>query len=148
MTGEPYATYLKRRITAPLGLSHTGPCPEPMRPPSHAVGYLLGTKAVPVAGSYPFDSEAFAAGELCSTAGDLATWIDDLAHGRVVSAKTFEPQRRRLQQHHLQNGPGRSRATSDRGRHRARVPEVDHSGLAPSPAVACASSGVKLMTSD
>jgi CubicO group peptidase (beta-lactamase class C family) len=90
VTGEPYGTYLKRRILSPLGLSHTGPCLESMRLPADAVGYLLGKQAVPVTGSRSFDSESFAAGELCSTAGDLVKWMNDLAHGRVVSAKTYK----------------------------------------------------------
>jgi D-alanyl-D-alanine carboxypeptidase len=92
VTGQSYAAYLERRIIAPLGLSHTGPCPDQMAPPTDAVGYLLpiGAPLLTVTGSYPFDSEAFAAGELCSTVGDLVKWANDLAHGRVVSARTYK----------------------------------------------------------
>lgn len=90
VTGEPYNAYLEQRIIAPLGLSHTGPCPDQMSPPSDAIGYLLGSRPVAVTGSYAFDSEAFAAGELCSTVGDLVKWANDLAGGRVVSASTYK----------------------------------------------------------
>jgi CubicO group peptidase (beta-lactamase class C family) len=90
VTGESYNAYLEQRIIAPLGLSHTAPCPDQMSPPSDAIGYLLGSRPIAVTGSYAFDSEAFAAGELCSTVGDLVKWSNDLADGRVVSASTYK----------------------------------------------------------
>ena len=90
VTGEPYNAYVEQRIIAPLGLSHTGPCPDQMSPPADAIGYLLGSRPVAVTGSYAFDSETFAAGELCSTVGDLVKWANDLADGRVVSASTYK----------------------------------------------------------
>ena len=90
VTGQSYDTYLERRIIAPLGLAQTGPCPDQMTSHADAVGYLLGATPVPLTGLYAFGSEAFAAGELCSTAGDLVEWVNDLASGRVVSAKTYK----------------------------------------------------------
>ncbi len=90
VTGESYNSYLEKRIIAPLALSHTGPCPDEMSPPSDAIGYLVVSHAVAVTGSSAFGSEYFAAGELCSTVGDLVKWANDLADGRVVSASTYK----------------------------------------------------------
>jgi len=90
VVGQSYNAYLEKRIVVPLGLSHTGPCPDQMSPPSDAIGYLVVSHPVAVTGSYAFDSEFFAAGELCSTVGDLVKWANDLADGRVVSASTYK----------------------------------------------------------
>jgi CubicO group peptidase (beta-lactamase class C family) len=90
VTGQSYASYLQDHVLRPLALSHTGICPDKMGPPARAVGYLFpGTRPVEV-GAYPLASEAFSAGELCSTVGDLVAWIDDLASGRVVSPRTYK----------------------------------------------------------
>jgi CubicO group peptidase (beta-lactamase class C family) len=90
VTGQSYNSYLASHLLAPLGLSHTGPCPDSMQPPSQAVGNVVELNATlaPV-GKYPMSSEFFAAGELCSTVGDLVTWSNDLASGRVVSRGTY-----------------------------------------------------------
>jgi CubicO group peptidase (beta-lactamase class C family) len=89
VTGQSYASYLQGRVLRPLDLSHTGVCPDQMRPPGQAVGYFSDTRPGEV-GAYPFASEAFSAGELCSTVGDLVAWIDALASGRVVSPRAYE----------------------------------------------------------
>jgi CubicO group peptidase (beta-lactamase class C family) len=94
VTGQPYGSYLEDHVLAPLGLSHTGACPDDMRPPSDAVGYLVadqaGSSPVPVRGADPIPSDAFSAGELCSTTGDLVEWANDLASGRVVRPGTYK----------------------------------------------------------
>jgi D-alanyl-D-alanine carboxypeptidase len=90
VTGQAYNSYLASHLLAPLGLSHTGPCPDSMQAPSQAVGNIVGLNATlaPV-GKYPMSSEFFAAGELCSTVGDLVKWSNDLASGKVVSPGTY-----------------------------------------------------------
>jgi D-alanyl-D-alanine carboxypeptidase len=92
VTGQSYSSYLENQLLRPLGLSHTAPCPDEMRPPSHAVGYYvgIGSRGAVAVGTYPFASEYFAAGELCSTVGDLVKWANDLASGRVVSPSTYD----------------------------------------------------------
>ena len=90
VTGQPYSSYLEDQLLRPLGLSHTGVCPDEMRSPGQAVGYFLSSRLASVTGSYPFASESFAAGELCSTVGDMVEWVNDLASGRVVSPSTYK----------------------------------------------------------
>ena len=101
VTGQSYADYLERRILRPLGLSHTGVCPNDMRATSYALGYAPAPVVLKAFGTHPFASEAFSAGELCSTAGDLVKWANDLASGRVVSARTYNEMARPTQ---LPNG--------------------------------------------
>ena len=89
VTGESYNGYLEKRIIAPLGLSHTGPCPAQMSPPSDAIGYLLvGSQAMAVTGSYAFDSEVFAG---------RGTVLDRRRPGRVGQRPS--PRSGRLSQH-------------------------------------------------
>ena len=89
VTGQPYAAYLEDRILRPLGLSHTGVCPNDMHATSYALGYAPAPVVLRAFGTHPFASEAFSAGELCSTVGDLVKWSNDLASGRVVSARIY-----------------------------------------------------------
>jgi CubicO group peptidase (beta-lactamase class C family) len=88
VTGQSYSSYLQSRVLRPLGLSHTGVCPDEMGPPARAVGYT-GRPFIAV-GTVPAARDYFSAGELCSTVGDLTKWIADLASGRVVSPRTYE----------------------------------------------------------
>ena len=92
VTGLPYGAYLGRHILGPPGLWHTGPCPPAMRPPTQAQGYAsnIGLGAPPPVSNVPTDSEGFSAGELCSTVGDLVSWANDLASGRVVAPGTYK----------------------------------------------------------
>lgn len=90
VTGQAYASYLAAHVLRPLGLSHTGPCPPAMHPPAQAQGYAdnIGLGTPEAVSNVPTDSEGFSAGELCSTAGDLVRWANDLASGRVVAPGT------------------------------------------------------------
>ena len=93
VSGEPYLVYLDSHILGPLGLSHTGMCPDSPRPPELAVGYVPAPAPPPLwtsvgEGGVPA-SDGFAAGELCSTVGDLLKWSDALAHGEVVSSASY-----------------------------------------------------------
>jgi CubicO group peptidase (beta-lactamase class C family) len=88
VTGDSYERYLEDEVLRPAGLAATRPCdPEPVIP-HRAAGYFLRDTTVVNA---PRDSPVplFAAGSLCSTAGDLAAWNRALATGRVVSPASF-----------------------------------------------------------
>lgn len=95
-SGESYGTYLRRHLLSPLGLSHTGICPDSPRVPGQARGYyrlasgysVTGHLARSDVGAYPM-ADAFAAGDLCSNVSDLVTWSYALAHGGVVSAASY-----------------------------------------------------------
>jgi CubicO group peptidase (beta-lactamase class C family) len=83
VTGERFASYLRRAIVAPLSLRHTGYCDVGGGVATTVTGYDVE------AGSFdavaPVDmANPFAAGALCSSAGDLATWMTALMAGRVV----------------------------------------------------------------
>jgi len=86
VSGLSYPVYLDQYVIAPAGLQHTGYClPKPERV---AKGYYL-----PEDDFVPFSintSAVFAAGGLCSTAGDLLLWMDALASGKVVTDDSFQ----------------------------------------------------------
>ena len=108
---KPLAQAMHDRLFAPLRLQHTE-LPAPAvntipRPYSH--GYLYGSSSVALMGEPPYTLEqkaaaragtlrpkdytdvnhsvAMAAGGAISTANDLATWIEALVTGRVLSPK-------------------------------------------------------------
>jgi CubicO group peptidase (beta-lactamase class C family) len=84
VSGESYAGYLERTMLRPHGLVATHYCGG--RP--HATGYARRDTAV-VAMPPTRMAAVFAAGALCSTAGDLAAWSRALALGRVVSPESW-----------------------------------------------------------
>ena len=83
VTGERFASHLRRAIVAPLALQHTGYCDASDGVATTVTGYdLEGGSFDAVA---PVDmANPFAAGALCSSAEDLARWMTALVSGRVV----------------------------------------------------------------
>jgi D-alanyl-D-alanine carboxypeptidase len=87
VSGLSYSTYLAQHVFGPAGLTATSYCLEP--PADLAQSYLIGgPKWVSVKPENM--SLAFAAGGLCSTAGDLVAWQQALAAGRIVSAASYQ----------------------------------------------------------
>jgi D-alanyl-D-alanine carboxypeptidase len=88
VTGRPYDQLLQERLAGPLGLADTRYCF--LRPiiPRRAQGYARTPSgfqnAEPLGMTQPF-----AAGGLCSTVLDLATWTRALFAGRVVRPATL-----------------------------------------------------------
>jgi D-alanyl-D-alanine carboxypeptidase len=85
VTHQPYATIIRRRFTAPLGLTETSVCPA--IDGRVATGYTV--RAGRLAPADAADPYAFSAGGLCSTVGDLLRWTQDLIAGRVVSPASY-----------------------------------------------------------
>jgi CubicO group peptidase (beta-lactamase class C family) len=86
VSGLSYPDYLDRYVITPAGLPHTGYCLP--KPEGVAKGYYL-----PEGHLVPFPvntSAVFAAGGICSTAGDLLLWMDALASGRVVTPDSYQ----------------------------------------------------------
>jgi CubicO group peptidase (beta-lactamase class C family) len=85
VSGLSYADYLKQYVFSPAGLQHTDYCP--VAPAGVAPTYFEnGAGFTPV----PLNSTVlFAAGGLCSTAGDLVQWMKALAAGQVVQPDTY-----------------------------------------------------------
>jgi D-alanyl-D-alanine carboxypeptidase len=88
VTGDAYPEYLRAQFWAPLGMDETEYCgtrPHERLP----TGYARDRRgdAVPAAPWHP--SVLFAAGSLCSTAGDLAKWTVALGEGRVLAPESY-----------------------------------------------------------
>lgn len=88
VTGMSYAGFLEQRFFVPLGLTRTAYCgtgPAVPVPAGSFVVFGIATPARPVDMSIPF-----AAGALCSTAGDLVTWSRALATGAAIAPVSYE----------------------------------------------------------
>jgi CubicO group peptidase (beta-lactamase class C family) len=86
VSGMSYPDYLNQNIFPRASLQNTSYCLPP--PAGMARGYYL-----PGNGFEPLQlnvSAVFAAGGLCSTAGDLLLWMDALSSGKVVSPGSYQ----------------------------------------------------------
>ena len=79
-----YGQYLQDRLLAGLGMPHTGLCPE-SAPGNEARLYLDHRRPAPAISL----ADAFAAGQMCSTAADLVRWQAALRSGRVISMASY-----------------------------------------------------------
>lgn len=93
LTGRPYAEEIGRRILRPLGLRNTSfPGHRKNLPEPHARGYApYRGKMVDATRMNP--SLEYGAGEMISTAKDLATFFDALLGGKLVSARALTQMR-------------------------------------------------------
>jgi D-alanyl-D-alanine carboxypeptidase len=92
--GAPIRAQLAREFFDPLGMKHTFLLPgEPTNPPALISGYdeymPLGPHLI-APDCTSWDSLAFTAGAMASTADDLLRWLDALFHGRVVTSETLK----------------------------------------------------------
>lgn len=83
-SGMTYGRYLQDRLLASLGMPHTGLCPEPASG-KEARLYLDHRRPAPAISL----ADAFAAGQMCSTAADLLRWQAALRSGRVISMTSY-----------------------------------------------------------
>jgi CubicO group peptidase (beta-lactamase class C family) len=87
-SGQKYAKYLDAQFFKPLGLKQTSYCPSKTSDPAFALGYSKGASGTGRA-QFMDLSHPFAAGALCSTAGDFAKWQRALDGGKVVSPASY-----------------------------------------------------------
>jgi CubicO group peptidase (beta-lactamase class C family) len=87
VTGEEYADYLDEQFFTPLGMTSTHYCGELNRPIPTGFVRARGGKSVHADAWDP--SILFAAGSLCSTAGDLAKWEVALGEGHILSEASY-----------------------------------------------------------
>ncbi|HEU0054901.1 MAG TPA: serine hydrolase domain-containing protein [Longimicrobium sp.] len=88
-SGMTYEDYIEQRIFAPLGMTHSMYCNSGESVPRRANGYRVQNGVI---GRAPANVHTwpFAAGSLCSTAGDLVTWVNALHGGKVLSPKSYQ----------------------------------------------------------
>ena len=87
-SGVSYEDYLEKRIFAPLGMSRSMYCDNSKQVPDRARGYAIrngvSTRVPEIA-----HTGTYAAGAICSTAGDMITWLQALHGGKVLSPKSY-----------------------------------------------------------
>jgi CubicO group peptidase (beta-lactamase class C family) len=85
-SGMTYEDYVEQRIFAPLGMTRSMYCNSSENVPRRAHGSMVYSNGVIRRG--PTNAHTwmpFAAGSLCSTVGDLVTWVRALHGGKVLS---------------------------------------------------------------
>lgn len=89
VSGEPYEEYVETHLFQPLGMSRSSYCEQNAVVERRAHGYDQGPGGLQRK-RYLDHTWPYAAGSLCSTAGDLLRWNEALHGGRVVSAASYE----------------------------------------------------------
>jgi CubicO group peptidase (beta-lactamase class C family) len=87
-SGMSYEDYVEHQIFEPLGMTRTMYCSSEENVARRAHGYRIQGSVV-LRASMNVHTWPFAAGSICSTAGDLLTWLLALHGGRVVSAQSY-----------------------------------------------------------
>ncbi len=87
-SGEPYEEYVERHLFDALGMTRSYYCDESAVVARRAHGYDQGPQGLRQKG-YLDHAWPYAAGSLCSTAGDLVRWNQALHGGQVVSAASY-----------------------------------------------------------
>ena len=88
VSATPYDEYLAREVYPRAGMRQTAYCDDATLVPHRALGYgrahgqFVNASAISM-------TVPFAAGALCSTAGDLARWARALRSGRVMSLDSY-----------------------------------------------------------
>lgn len=94
VTGESYASYLKKTIFDPLGMSNSGYDEWTPIIPHRAAGYMMGDHGI-VNAAYLDMTLPYAAGPLYSTVGDLLVWDQALYGNKLLNddskRKMFTP---------------------------------------------------------
>jgi CubicO group peptidase (beta-lactamase class C family) len=87
-SGMKYEDYVQKQIFEPLGMTRSMYCNSSANVPHRAHGYhmLAGMLRRPPTVAYAL---VFAPGAICSTAGDLVTWLQALHGGKVLSAESY-----------------------------------------------------------
>ena len=87
-SGLSYEDYVEQKLFAPLGMDRSHYCSETEIHEGKATGYDMGEDGIEHKG-FIVHNIPFAAGSLCSSAGDLATWLGALHGGEVLSDESY-----------------------------------------------------------
>ena len=88
-SGGSYEDYVEKKLFAPLGMTRSSYCNSAENVERRAHGYQLGPNSQLRRAATNVHTWPFAAGSLCSTAGDLVTWLRALHGGKVLSEKSY-----------------------------------------------------------
>ena len=88
VTGTTYEDYVEQRIFAALGMERSHYCSETEIQEGKVDGYDVGESGLANKG-FIVHSIPFAAGSLCSSARDLATWLGALHGGEVLDDDAY-----------------------------------------------------------
>ena len=87
-SGGSYEDYVEKKIFAPLGMKRSMYCNSSENIERRAHGYQVMNGQVRRAPTN-VHTWPFSAGSLCSTAGDMVTWLKALHGGKVLSPKSY-----------------------------------------------------------
>jgi len=87
-SGVTYGEYIEKRIFVPLGMSRSMYCDNSKPVPDRANPYTIRNGAVRREPDI-VHTATYAAGAICSTAGDMVTWLRALHGGKVLSSKSY-----------------------------------------------------------
>ncbi|HEX6315397.1 MAG TPA: serine hydrolase domain-containing protein [Gemmatimonadaceae bacterium] len=87
-SGMTYEDYVEKKLFAPLGMSRSMYCNSSENVARRAHGYGVQNGQVRRAPTN-VHTWPFSAGSLCSTAGDMVTWLQALHGGKVLSPKSY-----------------------------------------------------------
>jgi len=87
-SGVTYEEYVEKRIFAPLGMSRSMYCDNSKPVPNRASPYTIRNGAATREPDI-VHTGTYAAGAICSTAGDMITWLQALHGGKVLSTKSY-----------------------------------------------------------
>ena len=87
-SGMSYEDYVEQRIFAPLGMDRSHYCSETEIHDGKVTGYDMGEDGLEHKG-FIVHNVPFAAGSLCASAGDLATWLGALHGGEVLTDESY-----------------------------------------------------------
>ena len=88
VSGMSYEDYVEKELFAKLGMARSSYCSNTDVVPRKARGYRL-TRDGLVQGSYTNHLWPYSAGSLCSTVGDLVTWLHALHGGHVLPEASY-----------------------------------------------------------
>jgi CubicO group peptidase (beta-lactamase class C family) len=89
VSGMSYADFVAKRFFEPLGMTASHYCDERRIVKNRAHGYDAGPDGQLLLKAYLDHTWPYAAGSLCSTAGDLGAWLHALHTGRVLSERAY-----------------------------------------------------------
>ena len=89
VSGMSYEDYVEQKLFAKLGMSRSSYCSNSEVVPRRAHGYALRNAGL-VRAPYTDHTWPYSAGSLCSTTGDLITWLRALHGGKVLPPASYQ----------------------------------------------------------